>query len=66
MAGQVRHVCFDMANDSHLFRTVAQLEAEGFYPCRRQPLEDGARKLYLPLYEGKMVHQAFDHQGCQL
>ena len=25
---------FDMTNDSHLFRTAAQLEDEGFYPVR--------------------------------
>ena len=33
MAGQV-HDDVHMANDSHLFRTAAQLEAEGFYPVQ--------------------------------
>ena len=32
---------FDMTNDSHLFRTAAQLDADGFLPCARQPLEEG-------------------------
>ena len=30
-----------MTNDSHLFRTAAQLEDEGFYPVEGQPLEAG-------------------------
>ena len=31
----VRHLrtMFDMTNDSHLFMTASQLEAEGFLPC---------------------------------
>ncbi len=55
---------FDMANDSHLFHTAEQLEAEGFYPVegnRWKRSED----LYLPLYEGKMV-QAFDHRAASV
>ena len=55
---------FDMTNDSHLFRTVAQLEAEGFYPVEGNRWKRG-EKLYLPLYEGKMV-QAFDHRAASV
>ena len=55
---------FDMTNDSHLFRTSAQLEGMGFIRV------DGGRwkkgeELYLPLYEGKMV-QAFDHRAASV
>ena len=32
---------FDMTNDSHLFRTAAQLDDDGFYPVARQPVEEG-------------------------
>ena len=55
---------FHMANDSHLFRTAAQLEAEGFYPVEGNRWKRG-KKLYLPLYEGKMV-QAFDHRAASV
>ena len=55
---------FHMANDSHLFRTAAQLEAEGFYPVEGNRWKKG-EKLYLPLYEGKMV-QAFDHRAASI
>jgi hypothetical protein len=50
---------FNMASDSHIFRTRAELEAEG---CRLDGnvfKRDGGR--YLPLYEAKMIHQ-FDHR----
>ena len=50
---------FDMANDSHLFRTRKQLEAHGWKlegnVFRRETEE------CLPLYEAKMVHH-FDHR----
>jgi hypothetical protein len=50
---------FHMANDSGLFRTAEQLEAEG---CRREGnfyrLGD---QQFLPLYEAKMLHH-FDHR----
>ena len=55
---------FHMANDSHLFRTVAQLEAEGFYPVEGNRWKRGEEP-YLPLYEGKMV-QAFDHRAASI
>ena len=55
---------FDMTNDSHLFRTAVQLEADGFYPVQGNRWKKG-EGLYLPLYEGKMV-QAFDHRAASV
>ena len=52
---------FDMTNDSHLFRTATQLDAEGFYPVEGNRWKQG-EKLYLPLYQGRMIHQ-FDHRA---
>ncbi len=48
-----------MANDSHLFRTREELEAEGFR-LEGNVFVRGSER-YLPLYEAKMVHQ-FDHR----
>ena len=42
-------------NDSHLFRTAAQLDAEGFYPVKGNRWQRG-KELYLPLYQGRMIH----------
>ncbi len=50
---------FDMANDSHLFRTREELEAEGYH-LEGNVFVRGAER-YLPLYEAKMIHQ-FDHR----
>ena len=58
------HTMFHMANDSHLFRTAAHLESEGFYPVEGNRWQKG-KELYLPLYEGKMV-QAFDHRAASI
>ena len=55
---------FHMANDSHLFRTSVQLEAEGFYPVEGNRWRKGA-DTYVALYEGKMV-QAFDHRAASI
>ena len=55
---------FDMANDSHHFRTAEQLDVEGFYPVEGNHWKKG-EELYLPLYEGKMV-QAFDHRAASV
>ena len=64
-AWPVRYVrMFDMTNDSHLFRTAAQLDAAGFYPVQGNRWKRG-EDLYLPLYEGKMV-QAFDHRAASV
>ena len=61
----VRYVrMLDMANDSHLFKTAAQLEAEGFYPVQANRWKKGG-ELYVSLYEGKMV-QAFDHRAASI
>ena len=51
---------FDVTNDSHLFRTAAQLESDGFYPVQANRWKKG-KELYLPLYEGKMAN-SFDHR----
>ena len=58
------HRMFDMTNDSHLFRTAAQLEAEGFYPVQGNRWKRG-KQTCVPLYEGKMV-QAFDHRAASV
>ena len=58
------YTMFHMTNDSHLFRTAAQLEDEGFYPVQGNRWKRG-EDLYLPLYEGKMV-QAFDHRAASV
>jgi hypothetical protein len=51
---------FDMATDSTLFRTAAQLEADGWVLHGNVFRKEGQR--YLPLYEAKMVDQ-FDHRA---
>ena len=58
------HTMFHMTNDSHLFRTAAQLDGDGFYPVQGNRWKKG-EELYLPLYEGKMV-QAFDHRAASV
>ena len=64
-AWPVRYVrMFDMANDSHLFRTAEGLDADGFYPVQGNRWKKG-EELYLPLYEGKMV-QAYDHRAASI
>ena len=55
---------FNMTSDSHLFRTAAQLDEEGFYPIEGNRWKRG-EELHLPLYEGKMV-QAFDHRAASI
>ncbi len=67
-AWPVRYVrMFDMTNDSHLFRTAAQLVAEGFYPVegnrwKRKDELTQEDELYLPLYQGRMIWH-FDHRA---
>ena len=61
-AWPVRYVrMFDMTNDSHLFRTAAQLDADGFYPVQGNRWKKG-EALYLPLYQGRMIWH-FDHRA---
>lgn len=50
---------FDMSNDSGLFRTKEQLEAEGWALRGNVFEKEGDR--YLPLYEAKMIWH-FDHR----
>lgn len=50
---------FDMSNDSDLFRTRDQLEADGWRLDGNIFEKDGEK--YLPLYEAKMIHH-FDHR----
>lgn len=50
---------FHMANDSHLFRTGEELEADGFRLEGNVFIRDNER--FLPLYEAKMIHQ-FNHR----
>ena len=52
---------FNMTSDSHLFRTAAELDTEGFYPVQGNRWKRG-EELYLPLYQGRMIHQ-FDHRA---
>ena len=52
---------FNMTAGSHLFRTAAQLDAQGFYPVQGNRWKRG-EELYLPLYQGRMIHQ-FDHRA---
>ena len=54
------HTMFHMTNDSHLFRTAAQLDSDGFIPVPGNCWKKGD-ELYLPLYQGRMIHQ-FDHR----
>ncbi len=58
------HTMFHMTNDSHLFRSAAQLDNEGFYRVEGNRWRKG-EKTYMPLYEGKMV-QAFDHRAASV
>ena len=53
-----------MTNDSGLFRTATQLDADGFYRVAGNRWKKGS-ELCLPLYEGKMV-QAFDHRAASI
>ena len=55
---------FHMTNHSHLFRTAAQLESNGFYPVEGNRWKLGD-ELYLPLYQGRMIHQ-FDHRASSV
>ena len=62
---------FHMSNDSHLFRTLEQLEPQGYilegnHFVLRDPHSNGdERARYLPLYEGKMA-TFFDHRAADV
>ena len=54
-----------MGDDSHLFRTRAELEErEGAWPIGGKRFDSPSGE-WLPLYEGKMV-QAFDHRAADI
>lgn len=56
---------FHMTNDSHLFRTRAELgEHEGAWSIGGNRFQSAAGE-WVPLYEGKMV-QAFDHRAASV
>ncbi|WP_218667965.1 Eco57I restriction-modification methylase domain-containing protein [Sphingopyxis sp. KK2] len=56
---------FHMTNDSHLFRTRAELEgSEGAWPTGGNCWQSATEE-WVPLYEGKMV-QAFDHRAASV
>jgi hypothetical protein len=50
---------FDMTNDSHLFHTREELEAQGFTSEGNRFVRE--EKTYLPLYEAKLFNQ-YDHR----
>lgn len=54
---------FDMSNDSHLFRTKEQLEADGWELFGNVFEKDGER--FLPLYEAKMT-QIYNHRAADI
>ncbi len=54
---------FHMSNDSHLFRTREQLEAEGWRLVGNRFVRGG--ELCLPLYEAKMA-QIWDHRAADV
>lgn len=56
---EFRQGLFNMTSDSALFRTSAQLGAEGFVRASTDWLRGEER--FVPLYEAKMIHQ-FDHR----
>jgi hypothetical protein len=65
-AWPVRYVrMFDMTNDSHLFRTRAELEErEGAWSIGGNRFQSPAGE-WVPLYVGRMIHQ-FDHRAASV
>lgn len=55
---------FDMTNDSNLFHTSAELEANGWYPVACGHWRKGSAEM-LPLYVGRMVHH-YDHRAASV
>jgi hypothetical protein len=55
---------FHMTNDSRLFRTAEELEADGFWLEAGNSWRKGSAR-YVPLYEGKMV-QMYDHRAARI
>lgn len=56
---------FHMTNDSHLFRTKAELEGrEGAWPIGGNSWQSAVGE-WVPLYVGRMIHQ-FDHRAASV
>ena len=56
---------FDMTNDSHLFRTIDELEErEGAWPIGGNRF-DSPKGEWVPLFVGRMIHQ-FDHRAASV
>lgn len=56
---------FHMTNDSHLFRTRAELEgAEGAWATGTNRFQSASGE-WVPLYAGRMIHQ-FDHRAASV
>lgn len=55
---------FHMTNDSHLFRTRAELEADGWYAVEGGRIRKGKAEA-VPLYVGRMFQQ-FDHRAANV
>ena len=65
MAGEIHDGCFDMTNDSGLFRTREELEEkEGAYPIGGNRFDSPSGQ-WVPLYVGRMIHQ-FDHRAASV
>ena len=58
------YTMFHMTNDSGLFRTAEQLDADGFWHGADHAWHKGDQT-YVRLYEGKMV-QMFDHRAARV
>ncbi len=56
---------FHMTNDSGLFLTAAELQAQGYQPAALNRWRNKAGEEAVPLYEGKMV-QMFDHRAADV
>lgn len=62
-----RQGLFNMATDSHLFKTASELEAMGFtlkgnrFVKGRPPYQGDEGEMWLPLYEAKMIWH-YDHR----
>ena len=64
-AWPVRYVrMFDMTNDSHLFRTAAQLDADGFYPVQGNRWKKGDECISAAVRRENGA--AFDHRAASV
>lgn len=56
---------FHMTNDSHLFRTAKELEADGWYPVAGNRWKKGEDREAVPLYVGR-IFRHFDHRAANV